>query len=543
MSVNLDSLITVASLLIAAYAVIPRARQLEISLRFGKLGWAVLALSLTSILYLQFYQTFGALGLTPGLGFSRWSITPSSASFLILLLTSVLLYVHICTRRLSASNIIKFREYVLELSREKKYSELLSLVEGNLIQLERLYNDDYAVARLRAYLQRQSRGYPDIQLAVRERRKCLIRDLVVQARGCLFKLLAKLLPNRQRGKDAARETLHELLINKNTVKAISRIRPYFALRVLPLGFYENNEFANTYLRFLVEDTGSVLYHEVRNNQNLLYQSGYALPKTNQLLNFLFEDCTIAKRYAVYKPIGESVLAHLDDAYRSCSTDIYNEPMGDFFEIGQWNSQLLVGIRFFDVMVTSALYQNVQWHMWLYYFSYFAQRIIRNLNPNERLISDHAEWPTKYHYVLYEMVRCLCDWIGAVDHLPPEQDNIKMQSPLANHENANIPKSSVLVLGQVVKQILAADTVSDYFKQYIMDIVFRQYFNLRATVKTRPYADAFINSIMKGGFSGVQASRDYAVLLLATLEASDLIPYPIDQSDELRLKLQEHIAIS
>jgi hypothetical protein len=437
---TLDSLITVASLFIAAYAIIPRVRRLEIALRFGKLGWAILALSLISILYLQFYQTFRTLGLTPGLGFSRWSITASSASFVILLLTSLALYAYISTRRLSGSSIIKFREYVFELSREKRYSELLSLVERNLAQLERLYNDDHPAARLRAYLQRQSRGYLDIRLVVRERRKCLIRDSIQQARRYLFKLLAELLPNRQRGKDAARDTLQELLINRNTVKAISITRPYFALKMLPLVFRENNEFADVYLRFLAEDTNSILYHEVRNNQNLVYQRRYALPKTNQLLNFLFEDCIIAKKYAVYKPIGDSVIAYLDNAYSSSSTDAYNEPMGDFFEIGQWNSRLLVGIRFFDIMVTSALYQNVRWHMWLYYFSYFTQRIIRNLNPNEELISDHAEWPTKYHYALYEIVSCLCDWIGAIDHLPLEQDNVKMQSSLAHQENANIPNT-------------------------------------------------------------------------------------------------------
>lgn len=111
---NLDSLITVAALVVAVYAIIPRVRRLEISLKFGKLGWLILCVALLSILYLQFYQTFRALDLTPGLNLSRWSITTSNASFIILLLMTLGLYVYIRIKRLSRSNVTKFREYVFE---------------------------------------------------------------------------------------------------------------------------------------------------------------------------------------------------------------------------------------------------------------------------------------------------------------------------------------------------------------------------------------------------------------------------------------------
>lgn len=348
---NLDSLITVAALFVAVYAIIPRVRRLEISLRFGNFGWAILCVSLLSILYMQFYQTFRALGLTPELNLSRWSITTSNASFITIFLMTLGLYVYIRVQRLSRSNVVKFREYVFELSREKKYSELFSLIEGNLIQVARIYGGSYPLSRLQAYFESRSRNHSDLQSLINQLSeshrevKPEIGDKINNIwRKCL-KTIANLLPTYEREKEVAKEIMHEVLINRNTVKAIAEIRPYFALKILSTELYENNEFIDTYLRYLAEDTKSVLYHEIRNNQNLSYRDGYALPRKNRLLNHLFADCKVAEKYGVYKPIGEFVIAHLDHLYSRSLPDPYNESMGDFHEEGQWDSELLVGIRY------------------------------------------------------------------------------------------------------------------------------------------------------------------------------------------------------
>lgn len=541
---NLDSLITVAGLFVAVYAIIPRVRRLEISLRFGRLGWLILFVALASILYLQFYQTFRSLGLTPGYNLSRWSITTSNASFIILLLMSLGLYAYLRVKKISKSNVVKFREYVFELSREKKYSELFSLIEGNIFQIARIYNGNYTLSRLKKYLKSHSTECPDLQALLAEiegkhkQAKPTIRDKAAKMLRKIMVSISYLLPSQDREKDVAKEIVHEVLINRNTVNAISEIRPYFALQMLSLELYENNEFIDTYLRCLAEDTKSVLYHEIRNNQNLAHRDSYALPKRNKLLYYLFADCKVAEKYGVYKPVGEFVIAHLDILYSRSAPDPYNEPMGDFHENGQLESELLVGIRFFDIMITSALYQNIQWHMWLYYFPHFVERILRNLAPNEKLVDPYAEWPAKYHYALYVITSCLCKWIEAVDHIPLEQDNVVLESTSANHENGNIPKSSMLALGQIVKQILLSDVVSDRFKKYITDIVYRRYFELRKVDATKSYAEALINCIRCGGFSMGKTSPDYTRYLLDAFDEFDRIPYEIDLSDELRQILQD-----
>lgn len=546
---NLDSLITVAGLFVAVFAIVPRVRRLEISLRFGRLGWAILFVSLASILYFQFYQTFRSLGLTPGFNLSRWSITTANASFIILLLMFLGLYVYLSVKKISKSNVVKFREYVFELSREKKYSELFSLIERNIDQVARIYSEDYPLSRLRVYLQSQSvessalRAFLMESGIEKEPPKPRIIAEAENVRRKVCEAIARLLPSYEREQEVAREIIHEILINRNTVKAISEIRPYFFLKMLSSDFYENNEFLDTYLRFLAEDTKSILYHEIRNNQNLENIDNYTLPKRNKLLHFLFSDCKVSEKHGVYKPIGEFVIAHLDSLYSRSTPDPYNEPMGDYHDDGKWDSELIVGIRFFDIMITSALYQNIQWHMWLYYFPHFVERIIRNLSPNEKLVDNFAEWPTKYHYALYEITSCLCKWIKSVDHISLEQENVVLESTSANHENGNIPKSSMLALGQIVKQILSSSVITDRFKKYITGMVFRRYFELRKVPKTSAYAEALINCIRCGGFSMGRTELPYPQYLLDSFENFDCIPYEMALSDELRKILQGDVANS
>ena len=543
---NLDSLITIAGLFIAVYAILPRARRLEISLKFGKFGWLTLLMSSMSILYLQFYQTFRILGLTPGLSLSTWSITTSNASFIIFLLMSLILYLHLCFKGFSRPNMVKFREYVFELSREKRYSELFSLIEGNVEDISRIYNSVYTPSKIHKFFERKLRVDLSLPSVLNQANKTLknknlfFSEGVIKLRRRAFKLFIAFLSSSSRDEEISREIMHEVLINRNTIKAIAEIRPYFALQILSERFSENGEFLDSYLRYLAEDTNSVLYHEVRNNRDLVRQDRYALPTKNRLLHYLFEDCSVAEKYGVYSPIGEFVISHLDGLYVGLLPDPYNEPVGDLRLGGQQDSQLIVGIRFFDIMVTSALYQNIQWHMWLYYYPHFVNRILRNIDPNEKLVDSVAEWPTIYHYALYEITSCLCKWATSVKHIPLDQENVILETRSANAENGNIPKSSMLAVGDIMKQVLLSEAVTYKFKIYITDIIYQGYFDLIKVDATKPYAEAFLNAIRCGGSTMIEVPFEYTKFILDAFEQFHLCIHPRSLSNEIREILKDDV---
>ena len=102
-------------------------------------------------------------------------------------------------------------------------------------------------------------------------------------------------------------------------------------------------------------------------------------------------------------------------------------------------------------------------MWLYYFPYFVELILKNLASDKKFIDDNAKFPTRYHYALYEMTECLCRWIKAIEYIPLKQDNVVLESVDTTYENGNIPKSSMLALDQTVKEILVSDIISSSFK--------------------------------------------------------------------------------
>jgi hypothetical protein len=536
---NLESLVTVASLIAAVYAIIPRARRLEISFRFGFFGWVIIVGGFLSVVYLQFYQTFKILGLTPDLNLARWGINQNNASFIVLLCTTLTLYIYILLRSLSRSNIEKFWELVLELSQERQYAELFYLTQKYIDRIESLYISEPFWVRLKNYLVRNSGDfsfYFDDFTSNKGRRKRRILPIWLYEKIIwpVNKRLSLILPENNRYDNSAKNIIYELLLNERIVQAIASRKPYFALQVLQKNFYENQKFIEIYLRLLASDTQSVLYFEIKNNQDIGSRDEYIFPERNRLLHYLFSDCRVAEKYQVYRPIGNFVTHVLDRLYSDSLSDPYNEPMGDFMEQGQWESEITCGIIFFDIMVTSALYQNICWHMWLYYFPHFVEKIIRNLNPNDKNVDLSDEWPTRYHYCISEIVSILCKWILAVEHLPSDQENIQLKNISPSHENENIPKSSLLTLGGVLKKLLTSQKIDFRFKAYIMGTVYRCYFDLMQKPGCKNYAIALMNSIVNGGFGLYSISAyEYLSILIDTFEYFDRIPYDLEISQNVQ----------
>lgn len=83
-----DNLLVFATLIIAAYSVVPEYKRLELKLRWGVLDWALLFGAIILIHYLLFFQFFKKLGFSPCLNFYKLNITPRNAANLSLLFFS-----------------------------------------------------------------------------------------------------------------------------------------------------------------------------------------------------------------------------------------------------------------------------------------------------------------------------------------------------------------------------------------------------------------------------------------------------------------------
>lgn len=222
-------------------------------------------------------------------------------------------------------------------------------------------------------------------------------------------------------------------------------------------------------------------------------------------------------------IGDEVLRFLEERSAFPEEDSYNYPINDFggadLEIEQ--SPVHLGIQFFDIMVTRALYQGIEWHMWLYYFPHFVEKIVQNYKPHSS-VDLSREYPARYSKFLNDIIEAYEGWIRSVkDLVPLKQRNVILSSTDSLHDNGNIPKSSIIALGFSLEDILSAENISERFKQYLMDIVFRLYFELRKDSVTEEYGKVLF-AVLKG--KGLLDKKEFRGTVMMYFRRTDLIPY-------------------
>jgi hypothetical protein len=530
---TIDGLLTFLGLLAAVFAVISRAQRLNLWLKVRPVHILVVCVSFIAIIALEFYDSLVSLSwVPPSVG---WLLKPNEIAFLIALASVPLVAPWVHFGSLPKRRVHMFRDLIEELVKTEQYIEAIRLMDAHLDRLARIHRQDFLFARIRKWLES---FHPLCHASIESvLRRLNLSDagasndspppshVVVEARAAMSNLfrklvagLGRLLPSGEGTQRCAAEIFRLALLHPEYIRAVVRIRPYSGLRVLSLDIPERYDFSDEYFRQLLANRTSILYWEIKNNR---------------LFRHIFHDAHVAEALGVWQPIGEQMIAELDRLHRNADDDHYNGPLEDYRERGQWKCPLFVGIRFFDIMVSEAIDQNIQWHMWLYYFTYVTDRICRNYQPDPEKIDLDVEFPTPYSSLLYEIVSTLRNWIRKVEDLPPEQDNSVLESTTLVHENGNPIKSSILALGECLRAILIAQNVTPQLKHYLASIVFNLYFQFVRQESLVRYAEVLRNVLLAGGlFERQEDGPEYLGGTIQGLVRNDNVPHR--QEDVLQL---------
>jgi hypothetical protein len=171
---------------------------------------------------------------------------------------------------------------------------------------------------------------------------------------------------------------------------------------------------------------------------------------------------------------------------------------DAFDIECWEDPTFVVIQFFDLMVSAAEYQDIHWHMWLYYFPHILERLLGIYTDVGPGVDLEDEDPTRAAYIIQAMFRAMRDWITAVNHLPESSSQLTLDNERIDHENGNIPKSAILALGTCLRDLLLAETVGERFKQTIVDLVISGVGQLPRKGPRSAFRRVMIVSVVQGG---------------------------------------------
>jgi len=457
---DFNGLIAFLGLAVAVFAVTPKHKKLDLRLRLNKFDLLLFIGAFLSLAYFLYLPVLRELKLTLDLGPWLWGFNLEIFTNTVLLVSVLYLALRLKTTKVSRSNIQKANELFEQLLFDRKYDELVELLDRHIEAIIRVQASDSLRNRFSKWL---SPGF-DIE-------NYLSGNAESQSVFSKPKTwIAEKLEHEDSKNEIAAVLLLRLFKNDVLIQRIAYNKPYLGIRVIEqdLSKWTKEEFINRYFRELIDDRSSIYYFELNHTQTLHGMSRFEISKSSKLLYYLFNDINVAQSLEIYRPVGEKVCDLLENNQTIIKR--YNEPLGRFYDVERQKCPIDNSFHFFNLMIIESLFQGVKWHMWLFYFDSFSKSIIGSMNPSKDV--DHSrEWPTPFHYLLYQVVDHLIYWLVAVQYLDEGATNAAVSKD-AKSDNSSIPQSAAICVGHVVWQIFDSPIIANGFKTYILEKVLR-----------------------------------------------------------------------
>jgi len=513
---NLAGLITFWALVIAAYAVLPQYWKFRIKAFVGP-GLAIISTCLAILLSL--WLVSWSMFMEEG----NCKIWTQIGAFLVLFLYIALVVLTLFRGRVTRNNINRFRELISSLSVSQQYEILTAAIRDNISHLTEIY--DYTP---------NSRRLPWFRKQKQERKGALP----------LYQSPSKYQEEVDRLAD---QVITDLDFTKFVIT--------YDINT-PLAFIETfetkvtgvAEYLDIILELLISDSGSKLYREIQRHQNIGRGRRRTIG-TSRLLRFLFEDAELARKRAIWKPIGDSVMRFLH-ARPGGLDDIYNKEANyytDSFTTDKFSDPVFIGLEFFDFMVKEALLQSVKWHMWLYYLHHWTKEIVAKVSyDSTEWERGYWEYPTRYTFLLYRVISYQLEWFDCAR----EHDlNIGLEKGDIDI-NANILQSAAKCLSYCLHTISECKELPDKFKQSLFTLWWNNYFELDISNKNnyQHYAQSILESIITEVEGGYVSKTSFPLLgcLTSGLTHVDEIKEWVnsdtykDRLSDMKTLLQRHV---
>ncbi|MFL9674540.1 hypothetical protein [Pseudomonas sp. 2822-17] len=491
LAIDTSVLITILGLIAAVWAVVPSSTRLRFRLGMSWFDWCIAIGVLLLVHYLVFEQAFRSVGLYYSFGPWKWGFEKSSAVYSLLLGLGLYILFRARTPKLAKGKIDTFEVLANNFLLTKRYDELFTLIEPHLFKL-------FKFAKHRSWLIRIVKkitpASPPSRLRMEngELHLCEAREGAVKSRlrSVLTRLDSKL-SARDSLADKARGLLKTILNQPQFVAYLSVCHPYFCLKILSIPEVVREEFTELFVSALIADSNSLLYSELKNNRNLNGRYRLSLPRSNRILHFFFQDITTVDHLALYQPIGENVCRFIDEDQKLI--EAYNRPLGYYEQIGKYRCPIYAGIKLFEIMIHEGIHQGIQDHLWLFYFTHFTDKILKQLRDQQPDDSIH-EWPTPFHFLLYEIVSITSNWIDDCFEVNVSLviDQISNEPSFDGHY---ISKQAGEALGTITQYILLSKKIDDRFKGYVLEISLGRLERFQDRKEAASVTHTFINSII------------------------------------------------
>ncbi|WP_339726090.1 hypothetical protein [uncultured Paraglaciecola sp.] len=457
---DFNGLIAFLGLAVAVFTVMPKYKKLDLRLRLNRIDLGLLGSGFLVLLYLLYLPVLRELQLDFDLGPWLWGFNQEIFTNSVLVLLVVYFAIRLKTTKISRGNIDKANDLFEQLLFDKKYDELVELLDRHVEAIIRVQASDSIRNTLSKLL------LPSLDVD-----QLFSRNTEPESK--LFKLKSKLamtLAHEDECCEVAEVLLLRLFKHEALIQRIAYNKPYLGIRIIQqdLNKWTKEEFITRYFCELIDDLSSIYYFELNHTQTLHGMSRYEISKSSKLLHYLFSNVTVAESLEIYRPVGEKVCDLLET--NQALIKRYNEPLGRFYDVERQKCPIDNSLHFFNLMIIESLFQGVRWHMWLYYCDSFSKSIIGSMNPTKD-VDFSLEWPTPFHYLLYQVVDHLIQWLDAVQYLEGDASNAKVKEE-PKSDNSSIPQCSAICLGRVIWQIFDSGLITNEFKTGMLEKVLR-----------------------------------------------------------------------
>lgn len=307
------------------------------------------------------------------------------------------------------------------------------------------------------------------------------------------KFLSKPFPSEDKSQQTIQLNTSKLLKSKSFSYYLIDTYPHVAMKATCLRFRDNDEYNTNFFAYLISNPNSIMYRELRDNQNRSHTGEYALDESNTLLNFYLNDIRTAINIGIWKPIGDYVVSYIKK--QKGSSSFYNQSDNYFpSSDDRWECPIFVGLVFFDVMVSTAIFKRSKDHMWLMYYYYFLKEIIE-IHEISDSIDVNREFPMRFDYLIYELIYNCNIWVGAIEHLNYDDwtTEEKKQSP---------EFYASTTLGSMMYLIITSDKFHKNQRLYLLEIIIKRMNSLDQTKMSFYSEEIFINLIRPHSFSAI-----------------------------------------
>lgn len=483
--IDTSALLTMLGLIAAVWAVVPATARLSFRLSLNWYDWLVIWAAFLMIHGLFFEPVLSSLGF-PTFGPWLWGFDKSATQYLLFLLLATFVYWRSRKTRLTRWKLGLFDDLTTSLLHSGKYEELADLLQRHLESVLDLTAPSSVRGRIADTI-RPPR--PDFQVILHDDGSITLgADAPTSPffhKWFVFReWLADSVGPSQRVQRRAACISKRLLSSRQFVGFLAVARPYLCIQVMERATRIEEGFQDEFFNALLADEASVLYSELKNNDNLS-ERGHrlALPDENRLLRFYCFDVDIAGRLAVYRSVGEAVLARID------SDDVLQKKLNGrllrFEDVGKHHDPVFAGIQFFRIMVLEGLHQRVADHLWLHYMPHFARSLVDRAR-EVRSEDENHEFPTPLAYLLYEIVDAAAVWVRDAEYLTKPGDVLRREQIEGNH--IYISFEAAEALGRVIEVILMSLRVSRRLKEELLCVALTALRDLEQHAHLAPLAE-------------------------------------------------------